>query len=182
MDAIGVDLNYTKANNAVLQAFRSTGDLVLADYLEDIERLLSRNIRVTLVYGDADYTCNWFGGEAISLALKFKHSKQFHAAGYQPFIVNGTEYGVTREYGNLSFTRIYNAGHMVPYYQPDASLQFFNRSLYGWDLPTGQKKITSNSDTRGPASATHTQSSVALPSSTAKVSGTGSVRRSFFQG
>lgn len=27
--------------------------------------------------------------------------------------VNGTQYGETREYGNFSFTRVYEAGHEV---------------------------------------------------------------------
>ena len=176
MNAIGVDLNYSKSNDAVLQAFRRNGDVVLPGFLEDIERVLSYNVRVALVYGDADYTCNWFGGEAVSLALKHKHRKQFRAAGYQPFIVNGTEYGETREYGKLSFTRVYEAGHEVPKYQPVASLQLFNRTLNGWEIPTGNKELGTNSGSTGPFSATHTQSSVALPSSTSKPSGTGVAR------
>ena len=30
---------------------------------------------------------------------------------------NGVEYGETREYGNFSFTRVYESGHEIPYYQ-----------------------------------------------------------------
>ena len=40
-----------------------------------------------------DYICNWFGGEAISLALKYPHKKEFAAAGYAPFTWGGVEYG-----------------------------------------------------------------------------------------
>lgn len=78
------------------------------------------------------------------------------------------EYGETREYGNFSFTRVYEAGHEVPYYQPVASLQLFNRTLNGWELPTGEKKLTPDFGSDGPATATHTESSVALPTSTSK--------------
>ncbi|KAJ5313840.1 uncharacterized protein N7443_000724 [Penicillium atrosanguineum] len=166
LNAIGVDLNYTQSNNEVYFAFQQTGDFVWPNFLEDLEDILSRPVRVALIYGDADYICNWFGGQAISLAAKYKHSKEFQAAGYAPFLVDGVEYGETREYGNFSFTRVYEAGHEVPYYQPIAALQLFNRTLNGWELPTGEKKLTPGFGSSGPASATHTQSSVALPSST----------------
>ena len=78
----------------------------------------------------SDYICNRFGGQAISLALNHKNWKQFHAAGYEPFVYNGIEYGEVREYGNFSFTRIYEAGHEVPYYQRKS----FSFDLCGSDL------------------------------------------------
>lgn len=166
LNAIGVDLNYTESNDEVYFAFQQTGDFVWPNFLEDLEDILSRPVRVALIYGDADYICNWFGGQAISLATKYKHSKEFQAAGYAPFLVYGVEYGETREYGNFSFTRVYESGHEVPFYQPIAALQLFNRTLNGWELPTGEKKLTPGFGSSGPASATHTESSVALPSST----------------
>lgn len=69
---------------------------------------------------DTDYICNWFGGEAVSLALQYKYASQFRSSGYTPFMYGGKEYGEVREYGNFSFTRIYEAGHTVPYYQRES--------------------------------------------------------------
>ncbi|OGE56560.1 hypothetical protein PENARI_c003G03432 [Penicillium arizonense] len=166
MNALGVDVNYTQSNNEVYFAFQQKGDFVWPNFLEDLEDILSRPVRVALIYGDADYICNWFGGEAVSLATKYEHSAQFAKAGYAPFRVGGVEYGETREYGNFSFTRVYEAGHEVPYYQPVASLQLFNRTLFGWELPDGEKKLTAGFGSEGSARATHTQSSVPLPSAT----------------
>lgn len=60
---------------------------------------------------------NWFGGQAISLAVEYTHSKEFRAAGYEAVVVDGTEYGEVRQYGNFSFARIYESGHEIPYYQ-----------------------------------------------------------------
>ncbi|OQD68931.1 hypothetical protein PENPOL_c002G04467 [Penicillium polonicum] len=174
LDAIGVDVNYTKSNADILYGFTQTGDFAYPNFLEDLEALLSRPVRVALIYGDADYVCNWFGGEAVSLATEYEHSKEFRSAGYTPFVVDGKEYGVTREYGNFSFTRVYDAGHMVPFYHPAASLQLFNRTLNGWEISTGEEKIKADAGSHGPASATHTQSSVALPSSTVRPSASAS--------
>lgn len=111
----------------------------------------------------ADYICNWFGGQAISLALKYTHSAQFAAAGYQPFLVDGIEYGEVREYGNFSFTRIYEAGHEVPYYQPQAALAVFNRTLQHVNIADGTEKVTPTLESSGGPNATHTESFVSLP-------------------
>lgn len=166
MNALGVDLNYTSSNSEIYYAFQQTGDFVWPNFISDLEEILTRPVRVSLIYGDADYICNWFGGEAISLAAEFPHAKQFRKAGYAPLMVDGKEYGETREYGNFSFTRVYEAGHEVPYYQPEASLQLFNRSLNGWELAKGEEKIRPDLGSEGPKSATHTQASVPLPTST----------------
>lgn len=82
LDAVGVDVNYTKSNADILYGFTRTGDFAYPNFLEDLQDLLSRPIRVALIYGDADYACNWFGGEAVSLATKYEHAKQFRSAGY----------------------------------------------------------------------------------------------------
>ena len=112
-DAIGVNLNYTDANNDVYYAFETTGDFVYPTYKEDVEMILNNGVRVALFYGDADYICNWFGGQAISLAINYTHSEEFAASEYAPFVVDGEEYGEVRQYGNFSFLRIYEAGHEV---------------------------------------------------------------------
>ena len=112
-DAIGVNLNYTDANSDVYYAFSITGDFVYPTYKEDVEMILNNGVRVALFYGDADYICNWFGGEAISLAINYTHSEEFAASEYAPFVVDGEEYGEVRQYGNFSFLRIYEAGHEV---------------------------------------------------------------------
>lgn len=82
-------------------------------------------------------------------------------------VVDGVQYGETREYGNFSFTRVYEAGHEVPYYQPIAALQLFNRTINGFDTATGLQKVTAELNTTGNAETTHTESFVPLPSSTA---------------
>ena len=121
---------------------------------------------MALFYGDADYICNWFGGEAASLNISYAHAAEFRQAGYAPFIVDGEEYGEVREYGNFSFTRIYEAGHEVPFYQPKASLEFFRRILAGVDVANGETAITSTYNTTGQPNATHTEPYVAIPSAT----------------
>lgn len=79
------------------RGFGKTGDFVYRRFIHDLERILNNDVRVALIYGDADYICNWFGGEAVSLEVKYKDAKKFEKAGYAPFMVDGVQYGEVRE-------------------------------------------------------------------------------------
>lgn len=156
--ALGVDTNYTSASNSeVTASFWFTGDLVRSYILQDLVELIDSGVRVALIYGDADYICNWYGGEALSLATNFSWADKFRNAGYTSFITDGKRYGDTREYGNFSFTRVFDAGHMVPYYQPEAALAPFNRTINGLGIATGEEKIHDNYSTRGNPKSTYSQ-------------------------
>lgn len=166
-EAIGVNTNYTQfSNTQIYYAFQRAGDFVYPIFLEDLQVLLDSPVRVALLYGDADYICNWFGGEAVSLAANFTGAEEFRAAGYAPMVVDGVHYGDVREYGNFSFVRLFDAGHEAPYYQPVAALAHFNRTINMFDTATGQTKITPDYATNGSAKSTHTNAYVPLPSST----------------
>ncbi len=113
-------------------------------------------------------TPQWFGGQAISLSVNYTHASQFRASSYAPFMINGTEYGEVRQYGNFSFLRIYESGHEVPYYQPLAALEFFRRVLANKAISDGVSDVTGSYEAgngTGPgenAQATHTEAFVAL--------------------
>jgi len=163
-NAIGVSTNYTEANNDVYWQFQRTGDFIYPNFMADLENILNSGVRVSLFYGDADYICNWFGGEAISKALKYQHADEFAKTGYAPFVWGGVEYGEVREYGNFSFTRIYEAGHEVPYYQPQGALALFDRVINFRNIADGSEAVSPTLGTNGPASATHTESAPPTPS------------------
>ncbi|KAI3396410.1 hypothetical protein diail_12218 [Diaporthe ilicicola] len=141
--ALGVPLNFTWVSPVVSQIFNSHGDMPRGGFLEGLADLLDNGVKVHMMYGDRDLACNWIGGEAASLAIPHRHQKAFANAGYTSMMVSPPEqppfvpYGLTRQHGNLSFTRVYQAGHMVPSYQPEASLRIFERALFNKDIATG---------------------------------------------
>jgi len=158
-NALGVRLNYTSTSStAVYLGFDYTGDFVYKSLLADLEKILDSGVRVALIYGDADYICNYMGGEAVSLQLDYKHKAEFAAAGYAPFVVDGVEYGESRQYGNFSFTRVYEAGHEVPYYQPKASLEAFRRIIGDLVISDGSQPVTLTYSSEGKTNLTHTES------------------------
>ncbi|KAG9239059.1 Alpha/Beta hydrolase protein [Amylocarpus encephaloides] len=169
--AIGSPVNYTETNLQVWRAFQSTGDYERQSWVPDIANLLRSGVRVGFMYGDRDYICNWLGGEAISLAVAAQtsanYASRFPTAGYAPIITNITYVGgVVRQYGNLSFSRIYDAGHAVPSYQPETAFEVFARIMTGTSISTGEKINLGAYNTTGPLNATGTAELPASPSAT----------------
>ena len=157
--AIGVSINYTETNSAVANAFIQTGDYERGDQISQMAYLLTLGVRVALVYGDRDYICNWLGGEAVSfsIAAQLPAYAPFYSAGYADIVVNNSYVGgVVRQYGNLSFSRIYDAGHLIPAYQPETAFTVFTRIIMGSDLSLGEPADLGTYRSNGPANATET--------------------------
>jgi hypothetical protein len=98
------------------------------------------------------------GGEAVSLALAHESSynSTFHAAGYADIVSNDSYVGGhVRQYGNLSFSRIFDAGHMVPSYQAETAFVVFSRIIQGDDIGMGQNVDLSTFGTQGPEKSLH---------------------------
>jgi hypothetical protein len=137
--ALGVPLNYTESVNSVFEAFNEMGDYVRGGFLEDIAYILDSGIKVAMVYGDRDYICNLVGGEQVSLAIPYSGQQNFQRAGYAQMMTNDSYMGgMTRQHGNFSFTRVFQAGHEVPAYQPETAYEIFRRAMNNLDIATGK--------------------------------------------
>jgi hypothetical protein len=74
----------------------------------------------------------------------------FPAAGYASIVVNSSYIGGhVRQFGNLSFSRIFDAGHLVPSYQPETAFTVFTRIIRGVDLSMGHNVDSSTFSTVG---------------------------------
>lgn len=60
-----------------------------------------------------------------------------------------TTAGLTRQLGRFSFTRVFQAGHMVPAYAPSAAHAIFTRAVSGRDIATGRVAVTGDRDNDG---------------------------------
>ncbi|KAF5680393.1 carboxypeptidase [Fusarium heterosporum] len=158
---IGSPINYTLTSSLVTAEFQELGDQARGGNIQRLAALLNQGVRIALVYGDRDYICNWLGGEAVSHSLATEaggeYTSQFPEAGYAPIIVNGSYIGgVVRQFGNLSFSRVYQAGHAVASYQPETAFQIFARVILGTSVSTGKDIDATTYNTTGDANATHT--------------------------
>lgn len=185
--AIGARVNYTESSPYVQQDFISTGDTIRGGLIQDLADLLKLGVRVALIYGDADFLVNWYGGQAIAYAVANalpsypvptsvssagsgippSYASGFATAGFSEIVVNDSYVGgAVKQYGNLSFSRVYNAGHFIPYYQPETAFQIFARVIMGTDLSTAADVDLSSFMSNGTANATYTASAPAAPSPT----------------
>ncbi|KAG9230856.1 hypothetical protein BJ875DRAFT_498784 [Amylocarpus encephaloides] len=90
-ESLGVPLDFTGQTMPVFKAFMATGDFVGSDNLRNIGKLLDRDLKVVLMYGDRDY--QWTGGEAMSLAINSTISPGFKTAGYTNLNTNPSYVG-----------------------------------------------------------------------------------------
>jgi hypothetical protein len=164
--SLGVPINYTESVNSVYYAFGSVGDYPRSDvrgYLNDLAYLLDNGIKVALVYGDRDYACSWIGGEEVSLAVPYKNAAAFKASGYTDIRTNHSYVGGSvRQHGNFSFSRVYEAGHEVPSYQPETAYEIFYRTMFNRDIATGTVNTADKPDyhTNGTESTWHIKNKV----------------------
>ncbi|RMD41786.1 hypothetical protein DV735_g3305, partial [Chaetothyriales sp. CBS 134920] len=148
--ALGAYVNFSEYSNAVGNNFGSTGDDD-REYgtLAAVRHLLANNITVVTYFGDADYNCNWLGGQAV--AKKLNAPGYAHAGFVNISTPDGVVHGQVRQAGTYAFVRIYESGHEVPFYQPLTSLTLFSRVLQGRDIATGKHPINTTAPyiTRG---------------------------------
>lgn len=152
--AIGAYQNFSESSSTVGTAFGTTGDDGREDFtVEDMLKLIEQNITVMMYTGDADYNCNWLGGEVVSNEIG---APGFSSAGYVDLATDdNVVHGQVKQSAKFSFVRIYESGHEVPFYQPLASLAIFERAIAGLDIATGMVPATEGYLTVGPATSTY---------------------------
>jgi carboxypeptidase C (cathepsin A) len=138
--AIGAYQNFSTSSSTVSSAFGNTGDDDReSGTIEACRKLLDAGVQVMLYYGDADYNCNWLGGQGVAALI---NATGFSSAGFTNITTSDNiVHGQVKQAGLFSFLRIYESGHEVPFYQPLASLEIFERALKQVDIATGCEKV-----------------------------------------
>lgn len=129
--ALGADVEtYSGCNFDVNRNFLMGGDW-MKPYYTRVTEILEKDLPVLIYAGDKDFICNWLGNEAWVRQLEWSGSKGIASAKVTPWVVNGKEAGTKFNYDKFTFLRVYDAGHMVPYNQPENALSFFNDWIAG---------------------------------------------------
>ncbi|CAG9956897.1 unnamed protein product [Clonostachys rosea f. rosea IK726] len=132
LEAIGAEVtSFEECDNSVYNAFYNSGD-----WMQPIHRLVPdilAKIPVLIYAGDADFICNWLGNRAWTKALDWPGKDAFNAAPVQPLKLGGggAQWGNLTTSGHFAFIQVFQAGHMVPTNQPEASLDMMNRWIAG---------------------------------------------------
>lgn len=134
--ALGVDKHWEEVDQMV-------HTYLLGDWMTNLvfkvgSILDNSDVQVLVYSGDKDWICNWRGGEAWTLSTHWKSHAEFNQQGFEMWNVDSQPAGEMRQYGNLHFLRVYEAGHMVPMDQPANALAMLDRFLHNnWNLSEG---------------------------------------------
>ncbi|PKY07660.1 putative carboxypeptidase S1 [Aspergillus campestris IBT 28561] len=128
MKKIGAKSEYQDCASGANMRFSSTGDHSKS-YLDELSNVVKSGIQVLVWAGDADWICNWYGNYDVANAVDYPGKEEFAGKDLKPYTVNGKEKGTFKNVENFSFLRVYEAGHMVMYYQPELSLQAFVQTM-----------------------------------------------------
>ncbi|ORY79276.1 Alpha/Beta hydrolase protein [Leucosporidium creatinivorum] len=125
------DRTFESCNMQLNQAFTFNGD-VAHNTAALLPPLLEAGIRVGIYAGEADFMCNYIGNLAWMNVLDWSGKEDFNAAKNHSFVTkSGKKGGETRSVGKgagtFTYLQVYDAGHMVPYDQPEVALDFFTK-------------------------------------------------------
>ncbi|KAF7297920.1 Carboxypeptidase [Mycena chlorophos] len=135
--AIGANpsLTFASCNMEVNQAFAFQGDGG-HNSAKLLPELIEGGVRLLIYAGLADAMCNAIGNEKWLEVLENKFQSEYVAAKPKPWVTasKGDVVGTVRAAGgngftagNVTFVQVFEAGHMVPYDQPEAALDMFTR-------------------------------------------------------
>ncbi|OMH82797.1 Carboxypeptidase Y [Zancudomyces culisetae] len=137
---LGSDVStFELCSQKVYSGFLLNGDW-MKPYMDEIPPLLESGIKVLIYAGDADWICNWYGNKAFLELLEWSGKAAYNNATdriWQSVKVPNSKFndyegsGKIKSHGGLTFLQLFEAGHMVPYDQPENSLDMINRWVSG---------------------------------------------------
>eukprot|EP01022_Parablepharisma_sp_SALTPOND_P000937 TRINITY_DN105298_c1_g1_i1.p1 TRINITY_DN105298_c1_g1~~TRINITY_DN105298_c1_g1_i1.p1 ORF type:complete len:481 (+),score=21.97 TRINITY_DN105298_c1_g1_i1:107-1444(+) len=101
----------------------------LADYTPYLEFILNRKINLIFYYGDKDFICSTESWKYMSQRMNWWGKQEFVKEDSRSWWVNGEIKGTYKHYGNMWYFKVYNAGHIVFYYEPEAGLDLISKAI-----------------------------------------------------
>ncbi|OBA20582.1 hypothetical protein METBIDRAFT_32558 [Metschnikowia bicuspidata var. bicuspidata NRRL YB-4993] len=128
---LGVEVEaYQGCNFDVNRNFLFAGDW-MRPYHKNVVDMLEADLPVLIYAGDKDFICNWLGNQAWVDKLPWSEQEKFEAQPIRDWVVEEKAAGEVKNYKHFTFLRVFGAGHMVPFDQPENSLDMVNRWISG---------------------------------------------------
>ncbi|KAG1889392.1 Alpha/Beta hydrolase protein [Suillus subluteus] len=116
MKKIGAEVKYEECANALMEQFAKTGDDART-WLPQLSTLANSGMRILI----------WV--HASVLAMEWYVNETLHNTPFINMTINGTPVAAVQNVDNFSFARVYAAGHLVPAFQPQATLEIFSQVI-----------------------------------------------------
>ena len=124
---------FVGCSDQVYANFAETGDGA-RESTWAVSSILRNNVRVLTYSGRRDFICNYVGNRAWSEALEWPGKDEYNRVDLKPWWLgqrNEVKGGEFKNYANLTYAIVDEAGHFVPHDKPQAALAMFNAWLHG---------------------------------------------------
>ncbi|KAH6675713.1 Alpha/Beta hydrolase protein [Halenospora varia] len=128
LTAIGARSTFLFCSNSVADKFFSTGDIA-REYITDLSSIVQSGVKTIIWAGDADANCDHIGNYLAAQAITYPQQSTFVSKALRNYTVNGHVGGQFKTAGDLSWLRVYGAGHTIPTFQPKLALQVFKQIM-----------------------------------------------------
>ncbi|KAI0752460.1 alpha/beta-hydrolase [Daedaleopsis nitida] len=125
MQQIGAQARYSECSNSL---FSRTGDDART-LLPQLAALADARMKILIWAGDADINCNWLGGHASVLAMDWYGNETLHNTPFTNMTIGGKAVAAIQNVDNFTFARVFQSGHEVPAFQPEAALEIFSQII-----------------------------------------------------
>ncbi|KAK9379232.1 Alpha/Beta hydrolase protein [Kockiozyma suomiensis] len=119
--AVGAEVDlFESCNFDINRNFLFNGDW-MKPYHYAVPHILAAGVPVLIYAGDKDFICNWLGNQGWTNALEWDGAKDFQSAPTKDWVLGDKTVGTVQNSGNFTFLRVFDAGHMTPFDQPEAA-------------------------------------------------------------
>ncbi|KAJ0268568.1 hypothetical protein COL940_013270 [Colletotrichum noveboracense] len=125
MKAIGAKSQYQECPQAPYDKFTASGD-GQRSFLETLGNVAKTDTQVLVWAGDADWICNYIGNYRAVTRIG---GPEFEKAEMKDFTLDGKKKGEYKAVKNLSWLRVFEAGHGLMSYQPEVALAAFKQTM-----------------------------------------------------
>lgn len=131
--ALGVETTtFESCSDSVMNSFVYSGDGSKPFHFDIVKLLDTYQVPVLIYVGDKDFVCNWIGQNMWLDALDWSGSAAYLDSNLTSWSLGQAgAAGESKNANGLTYVRIYGAGHMAPYDQPENSLDMLNRWIQG---------------------------------------------------
>jgi hypothetical protein len=111
--------------------------------VNEVVTLLQNNVQLLFFNGIMDLICNHVGNEILLEKLPWEHANDWRLATRYSWShkSGGSPTGYMKEYANLKYLKILNAGHMVPLDVPEVALEMIRTFVYGRSFDAYEQRL-----------------------------------------